>query len=107
MRLPVKFLIVDSGVTTNSSAGVVDYEQFEPVFSMMEEQDMILNLHGECPSQKGITVLNAEERFLPTLLDIHAKHPKLRIVLEHCTTAAAVNAVKQCGDTVAATITGE
>jgi dihydroorotase len=103
----MEVLTIGVGVTTNSSSGVVDYELFYPVFAEMEKQDMILNLHGECPSQKGITVLNAEERFLPTLLDIHAKFPKLRIILEHCTTAAAVNAVKQCGDSVAATITGE
>ena len=36
---------------------------------------------------------------------LHAKFPKLRIVLEHATTAAAVEAVKQCGDTVGCSIT--
>lgn len=38
-------------------------------------------------------MLNAEERFLPHLREINRKFPKLRIVLEHCTTAAAVDAV--------------
>ena len=71
----------------------------------MEIQDLILNLHGESPSGKDITVLNAEESFLPTLLDLHARFPNLRIILEHCTTAAAVAAVKNCGPQVAATIT--
>jgi dihydroorotase len=97
-----------AGVTTNSASGVVDYESFYPVFTEMERQDLILNIHGELPSTKestDITVLNAEERFLPTLLSLHKKFPKLRIILEHCTTAAAVEAVKQCGNTVAATIT--
>ncbi|KAJ5901525.1 dihydroorotase [Penicillium taxi] len=94
-----------AGVTTNSSSGVVDYDQFYPVFAEMERQDLILNLHGECPSIGDVTVLSAEERFLPTLLDLHAKFPKLRIILEHCTTAAAVEAVKKCGPTVAGTIT--
>jgi dihydroorotase len=96
-----------AGVTTNSSAGVIDYESFYPVFEEMERQDMILNLHGETPRtpRSDITVLNAEERFLPTLLDLHERFPKLRIILEHCTTAAAIEAVKQCGPTVAATIT--
>lgn len=37
--------------------------------------------------------MNAEERFLPHLREINRKFPKLRIVLEHCTTAAAVEAV--------------
>ena len=96
-----------AGVTTNSASGVVDYEVFYQVFEEMERQDMILNLHGETPREPGsdITVLNAEERFLPTLLDLHRRFPKLRIILEHCTTAAAIETVKQCGSSVAATIT--
>jgi dihydroorotase len=99
--------LVHSGVTTNSASGVVDYESFYPVFAEMERQDIILNIHGESPPSAGadITVLNAEERFLPTLKSLHQKFPKLRIILEHCTTAKAVEAVKDCGDNVAATIT--
>lgn len=96
-----------AGVTTNSSSGVVSYEPFYPVFAEMEKQDMILNLHGEVPSSatNDITVLSAEEAFLPTFKDLHKRFPKLRIILEHCTTAAAIEAVKSCGPTVAATIT--
>lgn len=93
------------GVTTNSGGGVVDYAAFYEVFAAMEEYDLVLNLHGEAPASPMITVLNAEETFLPTLLDLHARFPRLRIVLEHCTTAAAIAAVRQCGPTVAATIT--
>ncbi len=37
--------------------------------------------------------MNAEEAFLPELEAIHAQFPKLRIVLEHVTTAAAVDMV--------------
>jgi dihydroorotase len=71
----------------------------------MEKQEMILNLHGEAPSGEDVTVLTAEERFLPKLFELHEKFPKLRIILEHCTTAAAVEAVKKCGPTVSGTIT--
>jgi dihydroorotase len=94
-----------AGVTTNSASGVTDYASFYPVFSEMETEDLILNLHGECQSGNGINELNAEAAFLPTLLSLHQRFPKLRIVLEHCTTAAALEAVKQCGPTVAGTIT--
>ncbi|KIX00679.1 dihydroorotase, homodimeric type [Rhinocladiella mackenziei CBS 650.93] len=94
-----------AGVTTNSASGVVDYEQFYPVFKAMEEEDLVLNLHGEAPPGQDITVLNAEEAFLPTLLDLHDRFPRLRIVLEHCTTAIAVEAVKKCGPNVVGTIT--
>lgn len=96
-----------AGVTTNSESGVVDYTQFHPVFEAMEQHDLVLNLHGEVPSSEsgGVTVLNAEEAFLPTLLDLHRNFPRLRIVLEHCTTAAAIKAVEACGPTVVGTIT--
>ncbi|KAK9446915.1 uncharacterized protein V1518DRAFT_407465 [Limtongia smithiae] len=94
-----------AGVTTNSDYGVASYVPYYPTFAAMEEEDMVLNLHGECPSIGHIHVLNAEEEFLPTLKDLHTRFPKLRIVLEHCTSAAAVQAVLECGPTVSATIT--
>ncbi|KAL1305640.1 hypothetical protein AAFC00_007235 [Neodothiora populina] len=96
-----------AGVTTNSSSGVVSYEPFYPVFAEMERQNMVLNLHGEVPGspKNDITVLSAEEAFLPQLKNLHSRFPKLRIILEHCTTAAATEAVKACGPSVSATIT--
>lgn len=95
------------GLTTNSESGVTDYEEFYPVFAVMEEEGLVLNIHGECASDanKNITIMNAESNFLPTLKAIHEKFPRLRIVLEHCTTEDAVNAVKACGDTVVGTLT--
>jgi len=44
-----------AGVTTSSVSGVVNYEQFYPVFQAMEES-LVLKLHGEAPPVKGITV---------------------------------------------------
>ncbi|KAK4539662.1 hypothetical protein LTR36_010488 [Oleoguttula mirabilis] len=95
------------GVTTHSDDGVLSYEPFYPVFAEMERQHLVLNLHGELPPSAGedITVLNAEAAFLPTLMDLHRRFPQLRIILEHCTSAAAIEAVQACGPTVAATIT--
>jgi dihydroorotase len=81
----------------------------------MEEYGLILNLHGEVPPspkdevdikiQNSTTVLSAEESFLPTLVDLHKRFPKLRIILEHCTTSAAIETVLSCSPTVAGTIT--
>ncbi|KAK0206736.1 Dihydroorotase [Desarmillaria ectypa] len=95
------------GVTTNSDGGIESYEIYYPIFEVMQDVDMVLNLHGEIPSDpaKNIHVLNAEPHFLPHLVSIHKNFPKLRIVLEHATTRAAVEAVKACGPTVACTIT--
>jgi dihydroorotase len=42
------------GVTTNSDLGVESYEKYYPVFKAMEDEGMILNLHGECPSNEGL-----------------------------------------------------
>lgn len=101
----------------NSSSGVLDYETFYPVFAEMEKHNMILNLHGEVPStpshapasstheSNAITILNAEPAFLPTFKSLHERFPNLRIILEHCSTAAALDAVRACGPTVAGTIT--
>ncbi|KAF6230591.1 hypothetical protein HO173_011128 [Letharia columbiana] len=94
-----------ANVTTGSSQGVTDYAAFYPVLAEMERQDMILNLHGECPSVGDVTVMSAESAFLPILSDYHTRFPRLRIVLEHLSTAAAVSAVAACGETVAASIT--
>ncbi|KAI9320572.1 dihydroorotase, homodimeric type [Dichotomocladium elegans] len=95
------------GVTTNSESGIESYEIYYPIFQAMEEVGMVLNLHGEIPSdaEKDICVLNAEERFLPQLEKIHNAFPKLKIVLEHATSKAAVDMVKRLGDTVACSIT--
>ncbi|KAJ2705907.1 dihydroorotase [Coemansia spiralis] len=96
-----------SGVTTNSEWGVADLKAYYPTFAAMQEANMVLCLHGECPSDadKGICILNAEERFLDTLRELHGEFPRLRIVLEHATTRAAVECVKALGDTVGCTIT--
>lgn len=61
---------------------------------------MVLNLHGEVPGVVPDETMTLEEAFLPTLTSIHKKFPKLRIVLEHCSTAAALKAVRSCGPTV-------
>lgn len=100
-------------VTTNNASsstgkvfsGVVDYTSYYPVFEEMQRQDVVLNLHGECPSIGDITVMSAEERFIPTFVELHKRFPTLRIVCEHLTTAVAIEAVKKCGPTVAGTIT--
>ncbi|KAF7355081.1 Dihydroorotase [Mycena sanguinolenta] len=95
------------GVTTNSDSGIESYEMYYPVFEAMERVDMVLNLHGEIPSdaKTNTHILNAELKFLTHLHSLHKAFPRLRIVLEHATTRAAVEAVKACGPTVACTIT--
>ncbi|KAK1831641.1 putative dihydroorotase [Podospora conica] len=95
------------GATTNSEWGVLSFDPFHDVLQTMEAEGIVLNLHGEVPSSPadGVTVMNAESKFLPTLRDLVAKFPNLKIVLEHCTTADAVETVRSFGDNVVGTIT--
>lgn len=90
------------GVTTNSEDGVDDIEALFPTFSAMQEEGLVLCLHGEVPGEHA---LEREQAFLPTLKTIHKNFPQLRIVLEHVSSKAAVEAVQELAETVAATVT--
>ena len=79
--------VYPAGVTTNSEAGVLDFQSCYPVFEAMQEHDLVLNLHGEVPSTSScdfltagsrgtVTVLNAETMFLPTLHKLHNDFPR-------------------------------
>ncbi|KAF5721495.1 dihydroorotase homodimeric type [Fusarium mundagurra] len=87
------------GVTTNSESGVSDITAFYDTFAAMEKYGIEV-LESLAPADTTL-----EEAFLPTLKQLHDRFPQLRIVLEHCTTSAAVEAVMACGPTVGATIT--
>ncbi len=95
------------GVTTHSEHGIEDFEAYSAVFEAMEKAGLVLLLHGETPSdpERDICILNAEAHFLPQLECLHARFPGLRMVLEHVTTAEAVDCVQSLGETVAATVT--
>ncbi|KAL1881472.1 hypothetical protein VTK73DRAFT_3534 [Phialemonium thermophilum] len=95
------------GVTTNSESGVAgDFlEAYSSVFAAMEKHDLVLNLHGEVPGSPPTDGTSLEEAFLPQLKKLHEMFPRLRVVLEHCSTAAALDAVRSCGPSVAGSIT--
>ena len=38
------------GVTTNSDSGIESYETYYDIFRAMEKEGLVLNLHGEVPS---------------------------------------------------------
>ncbi|OBZ78463.1 Dihydroorotase [Grifola frondosa] len=96
-----------AGVTTNSEGGIESYEAYYPMFAAMEAVGFVLNLHSEVPSAPAanMCVLDVEPTFLPHLRILHATFPRLRIVLKHAMTCAAVECVKSFGNTVVCTIT--
>ena len=96
-----------AGVTTNSQYGVDNIKSFYEIFEVMQDNDMIFNIHGEVPSnaEQNICVLNAEISFLPLLEQIHKDFPRMRMIFEHITTKDAVDFVAKANDKIAATIT--
>ncbi len=47
-------------MTTNSDGGIESYEAYYPAFEAMQDVGLVLNLHGEIPSDpKTVTVLRA------------------------------------------------
>lgn len=94
-----------AGATTNSDAAVSDLKQLYPVFEAMQEHSMLLLIHGEVTDGE-IDIFDREKEFIERYLrHIHRDFPLLKIVLEHITTADAVEFVSQANDKVAATIT--
>lgn len=91
-----------AGVATNSQDGIPDFLALYSVFEEMAKVGMVLSIHGEKP---GVNCLYAEEEFLPTLKDIAETFPRLKIVMEHITTGAAVKTISGLPDNVSATIT--
>lgn len=90
------------GLTTNSEGGVTDFKALYPTYAAMQEEGLVLCLHGELP---GTFSLDRESAFLSTLKMLAKDFPKLKIVLEHVTTADAVETVTSLPANVAATIT--
>lgn len=74
------------GVTTHSAGGVRDLADIEPVLARMEELGIILMVHGETHG----FVMDREREFMPQYERLAQKFPRLRIIMEHITTAAAV-----------------
>jgi len=94
-----------AGATTNSHSGVSSLSSLFPVLEALVENDMLLLVHGEV-TEAHVDIFDREKVFIEQhLSQIVAKFPELRIVLEHITTADAVEFVSKSSAKVAATIT--
>ncbi|MEA5442007.1 dihydroorotase [Cyanobium gracile] len=91
--------------TTNAAAGVTDLARIEPVLAAMERIGMPLLIHGEVTDAE-IDIFDREAVFIERhLAPLLGRHPGLKVVLEHITTAESVAFVRQAGPNLAATIT--
>lgn len=94
-----------AGATTNSDSGVTDIRRCLPALEAMAETGMPLLVHGEVTDPQ-VDVFDREKVFLErTLMPLVERLARLKIVLEHITTAHAVEFVLAAPDNVAATIT--
>ncbi|MCC0177631.1 dihydroorotase [Waterburya agarophytonicola K14] len=75
-----------AGVTTNSEDGVAALDRVETTIKYMEELEIPLLVHGETHG----FVLDREKLFLPIFEHLANKFPRLKIIMEHITTAEAV-----------------
>lgn len=89
-----------AGITTNSEQGVQDLRRAMETMALMEELQIPLLVHGE---SNGF-VMDREAEFLPVYEEIARTFPRLRVVMEHITTQAAV-AFLERHENVFATIT--
>ena len=91
--------------TTNSAHGVTAVANIYPALEAMQRAGMPLLIHGEVTDPE-VDVFDREKAFIDrTLSRLVRDFPELRIVLEHITTADAVQFVEAASPNVAATVT--
>ncbi len=94
-----------AGATTNSASGVRDIDRVQPVLDAMAEAGVPLCVHGEVADPE-IDIFDREAAFIETVLDpLRARTPRLRVIMEHITTADAVAYLRQGGERLGATVT--
>ncbi len=94
-----------AGATTHSDAGVTDVRKVYAVLEKMAAVGMPLLVHGEVTDPE-VDVFDREAAFIErVLLPTLERFPELRVVLEHVTTAEAVELVSSARYRLVATIT--
>jgi len=91
--------------TTNSAAGVTDIRRVYRVLERMQTIGLPLLVHGEVADSE-VDVFDREKAFIDkVLVRVRSDFPALRVVLEHITTAEAVDYVQDAEGPIGATIT--
>lgn len=94
-----------ANATTNSSHGVSNIANLDPVLAVMQDIGMPLLIHGEV-TDSHIDIFDREKEFIERSLNrVVETFPDLKVVFEHITTEDAVQFVDAAGPNVAATIT--
>ena len=94
-----------AGATTHSDLAVTSLDRLEPVFEALAELEMPLLIHGEVTDEQ-VDIFDRERVFIERhLVPMVSRFPRLKVVMEHITTAQAAEFVLAASDRVAATIT--
>lgn len=94
-----------ANATTNSAAGVTDLAAVAPVLEKMQDIGMPLLVHGEV-TDPDVDIFDREAVFIDRVLTpLLADFPGLKVVLEHITTADAVDFVRANAQRLGATVT--
>ncbi len=94
-----------AGATTHSDAGVTDIRRTYPTLEAMQREGLPLLVHGEV-TDPAVDVFDREAVFVERVLQpLRRDFPALKIVLEHVTTADAVQWVRAAEGPTGATIT--
>ncbi len=94
-----------AGATTNSDSGVTALEHIYPALEAMADVGMPLLVHGEV-THGEVDIFDREQRFIDEqLTGLVQRFPTLKVVMEHITTADAVQFVESAAANVGATIT--
>ncbi len=94
------FKLYPAGITTNSEGGVSDMAQADKPLRLMEEMGIPLLVHGE---SHGF-VMDREQEFLAVYRHLATKYPRLKLSMEHITTAGAVRLLDEFPN-ICATVT--
>ena len=90
------------GATTNSENGISHWQQIRDALAAMEEYGIVLCIHGEDPDAP---VLDRERAYLSVFREIRRSFPKLKMILEHVSSADGVRLVMEDNGPTAATVT--
>ena len=94
-----------ANATTNSAAGVTDYQKIEPVLARMEKIGMRFLIHGEDVDPE-VDVFDREAAFIERkLIPMTKKFPGLKIILEHLSSKIGVDYIRSAAPQVGASIT--
>jgi dihydroorotase len=104
-RVWVAAKLYPAGATTNAHYGVTDIPALAPVFERMARIGMPVLIHGES-TDPAVDIFDREAVFMEqSLLPLLKRHPGLKVVIEHVTTAETADIVRAHAARAAGTLT--